>query len=195
MIVCAGDSESFSFATPVGIGLINSAINLTNLIEKNRPNWLAFIGTAGVYGGANIGELYLCDRASNVEISSILGLSYTPISTTVSVRLPEFLLTKTNNTNKSKNTASLPIVNVNSSNFITTDTNAANELFKRGFMLENMEIYSIFSVADRFSLPCFGLLYATNFCNKNAHQDFLTNHAKAKETLSKKAAEIFDLKL
>ncbi|MCI0500930.1 MAG: purine-nucleoside phosphorylase, partial [Epsilonproteobacteria bacterium] len=31
MIVCAGRSETFDFAIPVGVGLIESAINLTRL--------------------------------------------------------------------------------------------------------------------------------------------------------------------
>jgi len=43
IILSAGQSESFDFATPIGIGLIESAINLTKLISDRKPDKLMFI--------------------------------------------------------------------------------------------------------------------------------------------------------
>ncbi|MDD4855510.1 MAG: purine-nucleoside phosphorylase, partial [Sulfuricurvum sp.] len=31
MIVCAGNNETFDFALPIGVGLVESAMNLTRL--------------------------------------------------------------------------------------------------------------------------------------------------------------------
>lgn len=98
MIVCAGASESFEFAKSIGIGLIEPAINLTNAVSNELPKWILFIGTAGSYGGVKVGSLCLCQSATNIEISSLLGLSYTPINTSVQTKLPEYVksLTSTN---------------------------------------------------------------------------------------------------
>ena len=45
-ILCAGNNETFDFAKPIGIGLINSSINLTKYILKNRPKSILFIGNS-----------------------------------------------------------------------------------------------------------------------------------------------------
>ena len=37
MISCAGDIESFDFATPIGIGVVDSAINLSRICIMNPP--------------------------------------------------------------------------------------------------------------------------------------------------------------
>ncbi len=50
MIICAGRNETFKFAESIGVGLIESAINLTKLCLINKPDSLLFIGSAGSYG-------------------------------------------------------------------------------------------------------------------------------------------------
>ena len=50
MIISAGNKEIFDFATPIGVGLIESSINLTRLCLFNKPDFLIFIGSAGSYG-------------------------------------------------------------------------------------------------------------------------------------------------
>ena len=42
MIVCAGKNETFDFASPIGVGLIESSINLTKLILFDKPDFLLF---------------------------------------------------------------------------------------------------------------------------------------------------------
>ena len=49
MILSAGREEIFSFATPIGIGLVETAINLTRLSLLDRPKSIIFIGSAGSY--------------------------------------------------------------------------------------------------------------------------------------------------
>lgn len=170
MIICAGEIENFDFAIPIGIGLIDSAINLTNilktkLLEKQNISELIFIGTAGLYKNGNILDVYESSKASNLEISKVLNLSYTPTKYVIE-------------TNVSRET-----LQINSSNFITQDEIIAHKMFDLGCFMENMEFFSVLKVANFFKIPAFGIFCATNFCNKNAHNDFLSNHEKAKKIL------------
>ncbi|QKF63917.1 purine-nucleoside phosphorylase [Campylobacter corcagiensis] len=165
MIVCAGECESFSFATPIGIGLVNAAINLTKLVLTNKPKELVFIGTAGLYKSGKILEIYESFEARNLEISKILGFSYSPLQ-------------GQNLTNVSRET-----ILTNSSNFITTNKELAHKFYDFGFFMENMELYSILEVGKKFEIPSYGILCATNFCDENAHADFIKNHNDAKKRL------------
>lgn len=165
MIICAGLNESFDFATSIGIGLIESAINLTKILSINTPDEIIFIGSCGLYKDGNILEIYESNIAVNHEISALLDFSYSPIQSEINYNVShETLIT-------------------NSSNFITTDKNSALKFFQKGYFMENMELYSVLQVAKKNKIPAYGILCATNFCNKNAHEDFIKNHAKAKEKL------------
>ncbi|HHO65779.1 MAG TPA: purine-nucleoside phosphorylase, partial [Epsilonproteobacteria bacterium] len=57
MIVCAGRIEQFAFARPVGIGMIESAITLTQLCIEEKPEEILFVGTAGAYGKHRIFDI------------------------------------------------------------------------------------------------------------------------------------------
>lgn len=168
MIICAGKSESFKFAESIGIGLVDSAINLTKILSQNSsnlPSEIIFIGSCGLYKDGKILEIYESKIAVNDEISALLKLSYSPIR-------PEF-----------NGDISHETIITNSSNFITTDKKSAEIFFQKGYFLENMEFYSVVKVAENFKIPALGIFCATNFCDQNAHSDFIKNHAKAKEKL------------
>jgi nucleoside phosphorylase len=171
MIVCAGKNENFSFAKTIGIGLVESSINLTKLILEKKPKNLLFIGSAGSYGKAKIGESICTNVATNIEIGYFEKLSYSP---------------KSECFNGIKNNVShetLANLIVNSSNYITSNK-AKSEIFrKNGLDIENMEFFSILSVGQQFNIQTLGLFYITNYCFENAHMEFIKNHEKAKETL------------
>lgn len=171
MIVCAGDSESFDFALPIGIGLTNTAINLTKLCLLNPPTFLLFVGTAGSYGNKKILEISTSSKGSNIEIGYFEKLSYTPIDNVIE----NDLLNVSRETNQD--------IIVNSSNYITQDEEQSKKFLHAGLELENMEFFSFLSVAKEFSIPARGVFCVTNYCDKNAHKDFLENHKKAKELL------------
>ena len=177
LLVCAGKSESFEFAKSIGIGLIETAITLTNILTKKSleddlPKQIIFVGTAGIYKKGEILEIYESSRASNLEISKLLNLSYSPLNLENPLNVSrETSLTKSSN------------IVINSSNFITQDKNLAAKFYENGFDLENMEFYSILSVANFFKIKCKAVVSATNFCDENAHKMFIKNHAAAKEKL------------
>jgi nucleoside phosphorylase len=167
MIICAGNNETFDFAQPMGIGLIESAMNLTRLCLFDKPEFLLFVGSAGSYGNHKIFDIIESKTASNIELSFLNGDAYTPLDNVVS----------TNTTNKKETI-------VNSSNYISTNQELSEKFLNLGIGIENMEFFSVLKVAQEFNIPAGGVFCITNYTNKNAHEDFLKNHEKAKELLS-----------
>lgn len=213
MIISAGQNEIFPFALPMGVGLVDMSINLTALLQKRvmvdsggryeqnlttsrqlderlnlidspilqsakkpqspdkilnaLPSEIIFIGSAGLYRDGEILKIYESSVAANIEISSLENKSYSPIESEIASVVPR------------------GTYKVNSSNFITTDQNLAHELFDRGYFLENMEFFAVLKVAQKFQIPAYGIFVATNFCDKNAHADFIKNHEQAKKELEK----------
>jgi purine nucleoside phosphorylase len=213
VIISAGRNEIFPFALPMGVGLVDMSINLTALLQKramvdsrgkyeqvlttNRqlderlnsidspilqsakssqnpdkilnalPSEIIFVGSAGLYKDGEVFKIYESSVAANIEISSLEHKSYSPIESEIASVVPR------------------GTCKVNSSNFITTDRNLAHELFDRGYFLENMEFFAVLKVAQKFQIPAYGIFVATNFCDKNAHADFIRNHEQAKKELEK----------
>lgn len=168
LIVCAGAMESFEFAKAVGIGMVEPAINLTKILLnlKQLPKKIIFIGSCGLYKDEKLLEIYTATQAFNYEISAIMGLSYTPIEINLS-------------------TVSQETTIINSSNFITTSKDIATKFKNLGFSVENMEAYSIKCVALKFGIEFESILCATNYCDENAHENFIQNYPKAKENITK----------
>ena len=213
MIISAGRNEIFPFALPMGVGLVDMSINLTALLQKRAmvdgrgrydqnltakqqlderlnlidspilqsakssqnpdkilnalPSEIIFVGSAGLYKDGEVFEIYESSVAANIEISSLEHKSYSPIESEIASVVPR------------------GTCKVNSSNFITTDRNLAHELFARGYFLENMEFFAVLKVAQKFQIPAYGIFVATNFCDENAHEDFIKNHEQAKKELEK----------
>ncbi len=167
MIVCAGESEQFGFAAPVGIGLMDAAMTLTALCITEKPKEICFVGTAGSYGEIEKMQIIESSAAANIENSFFTASAYSPIENIVSCE-----------TSKKQ-----PIVN--SSNYITTDSTLAVHYLKKNIHLENMEFYAIVKVAQRFDIPVRGIFCVTNYCDADAHKDFLKNHKEAMRLLTR----------
>ena len=162
MLICAGDIEQIKGATPIGVGLINSAINLTRLCIMNPPEFLLFVGTAGSYGRKEIFDIVQSRVAANIEHSFLINSAYTPIDNVVA---------------SSENVSQETIVN--SSNYITKSKEFSQKYLKLNIDLENMEFFSVLSVAKEFNIPVGGIFVVTNYCYENAHNEFLKNHKSA----------------
>ena len=168
MIICAGNNENFSFATPMGVGLIETAMNITRLCLFDKPEFLLFVGTAGSYGKNKIFDIVESKTAANIELGFLTNDAYTPLENVVS----------TNITEKKD-------VIVNSSNYISTNPELTKKFLNFGIGLENMEFFSVLKVAQEFNIPAGGVFCITNYTNKEDHNDFVKNHKKAKELLEK----------
>lgn len=169
MIVSAGRNETFPFAQSLGVGLVESAINLTKICLFNRPEYILFIGSAGSYGKYNIFDVVESKNSSNVELSFLENFSYTPIDNAIRI--------------DTKLTSSEVVVN--SSNYISTNENLSSQFLEFDIDLENMEFFSVLSVAKEFEIPAFGIFVVTNYTNENAHNDFIKNHKEAMKILVK----------
>ena len=168
MIVCAGRNETFAYAHAIGVGLIESAINLTRLCLFNKPDYLLFVGSAGSYGNYKIFDIVESKRASNIELGFLTQSAYTPLD----------------NVLESDNKFVRNDTIVNCSNYISTDEKLTKEYLDYGIGIENMEFFSVLSVAKEFEIPVAGIFVITNFTNKNAHEDFMKNHKIAMEKLT-----------
>lgn len=167
MIVCAGNNETFPFALPIGVGLVDSAINLTRLCLFDKPDYIIFVGSAGSYGEYDIFDIIESSNASNIELSFFKDDSYTPIDNVV----------KTEKANLKSDTT------VNSSNYISKNKELAKEFLRYGIGIENMEFFSVVKVAQEFDIDVKGIFVVTNYTDKNAHQDFISNHKEAMDKL------------
>ena len=169
MIVCAGRNETFPFAQTIGVGLIESAINLTRLCLFDKPEYLLFVGSAGSYGEHKIFDIIESKRASNIELGFLTGSAYTPLD----------------NVLESENKFARNDTIVNSSNYISTNEKLCKEFLDYGVGIENMEFFSVLSVAKEFEIPAFGIFVVTNYANESAHSDFIKNHKEAMRILVK----------
>jgi len=167
MIICAGNNENFDFALSTGVGLIETAMNLSRLCLFDKPEFLLFVGTAGSYGDAKIFDIIESKTASNIELAFLSNDAYTPLDNVVTT-----------------NTTDIKDIVVNSSNYISTNDALAKNFLKFGVGIENMEFFAVLKIAQEFDIPAGGVFCVTNYTDKNAHEDFLKNHEKAKELLS-----------
>lgn len=206
LIVCAGKNENFSFAKSIGVGLVEASAGLCELLFKfnvlgagaNKVDKIIFIGTCGLYQKGDKKGLNALNLSENGKIKENLGVKNLASENQKPLQLLEiyesahcFNVEASKLTNDFYSPAECEInLNVsyetkkcNSSNYICTDENVAARFADLGLELENMESFAVLSLAKRFGISATCFLCATNFCDKNAHQSFLQNHAQAKKNL------------
>jgi len=172
MIVCAGRNETFDFAHPIGVGLIESTMNLTRIMLTQKPDSLLFIGSAGSYGNHKIFDIVISKTAANIELGFLEEKCYTPLEKIIS------------NTKEQDVSHETKII-VNSSNYITSDSISSQKFLTLGLELENMEFFALQNIAKEHNIEASGIFVVTNYCDENAHKDFINNHTKAKQLLTK----------
>ena len=194
MIICAGQSEQFDFAHPVGIGLIETAVNLTRICELGKPEHIVFVGTAGSYGQKEIFDIVEAQVAANVEQSFFEENSYTPIDNVIAAAEDVSRETREAESNSLDSVGLKPErwsnatreggeTIVNSSNYITTNREIWEHYTAENIQIENMEFYAVMKVAQMFGIPVAGIFIVTNYCDEHAHEDFKKNHAEAMKRL------------
>ncbi|MRI59286.1 MAG: purine-nucleoside phosphorylase [Epsilonproteobacteria bacterium] len=177
MIVCAGRTEYFSFAHPIGVGLIEAAMNLTQMALFDKPEFLLFVGTAGSFGEHEIFDIIESRGASQIEHCFWKKGCYTPLDNVI--------------TSEGLNVSHETLIN--SSNYITTDPSLWPYFTKQGIHAENMEFFSLLQVAKEHNIPAGGIFIITNHCNKKAHEAYKTNLKEALQRLERYVREKFSL--
>lgn len=175
MIYCAGKIESFSFAKSVGVGLVESSMNLTKSILQDNPSEIVFVGTCGCYDFEKpLLEVFTTQSATNIELSFLQNQSYTPLENFVtSQNVPHETLDFLQGQEKI----------VNSSNYISTDSKLAKKMVSLGILYENMEFFSILQVAKFFEIPAVGIFCSTNHIHNDSQKEFFGNHKMAMQKL------------
>jgi len=171
MFICAGNNETFPFATPIGVGLIESAMNLTRLALFDKPEFLIFVGSAGSYGKYKPFDIVESSIASNIELSFLENRAYTPLDNVIEAYKKE--------DDVSRETMDI----VNCSNYISTDFELVQKFRKYRIELENMEFFSVLKISQEYTIPVLGIFVVTNYCDKDAHETFIKNHEEAKKRL------------
>ncbi len=183
MFICAGKLESFEFAKSIGIGLIDSSIELTRICLQQVPKSLIFLGSAGSYNeNVNIGDIYYSFKATQIEISYLQNKSYTPIDNAIEISHNLNVSCETFNKLSNK-LANIKQATINSSNYITSTSKYNSTMINIGITLENMEFFSVLKVSQIFKIPCIGIFCVSNFVNESAHEEFIKNHYLIKEKL------------
>ncbi|MGX3010327.1 phosphorylase family protein [Helicobacter sp. 23-1044] len=197
MFICAR-GENFNFAKDIGVGLVESAIELTAIILRENPQYLVFIGSAGAYSkDIKLLDIFVSNSATQIESSFSKGESYTPLDNKIEIVSYE-TLGESNGKNLGANFGanlaaildSRPRAIVNSSNYICTDEILAHKMTNAGILLENMEFFSVLKVADYFKIPALGIFCITNHCDKDAHKNFIALHKDAHKKLEAFARDI-----
>ena len=174
MFVCAGNGEEFEFARSIGVGLVESAITLSKLCVTEGVESLVFVGSAGSYDKeVDLLELFVSTQATQIESSLLVGESYTPLKQEI-----KSLKNVSCETISKILSLNLPQAIVNSSNYICIDSAYALRMKERGILLENMEFFSVLSVARRFNIPALGVFCVSNHCHSKAHKEFAENLLK-----------------
>ena len=174
MFVCAGNGEEFEFARSIGVGLVESAITLSKLCVTEGVESLVFVGSAGSYDKeVDLLELFVSTQATQIESSLLVGESYTPLKQEI-----KSLKNVSCETISKILSLNLPQAIVNSSNYICIDPAYALRMKERGILLENMEFFSVLSVARRFNIPALGVFCVSNHCHSKAHKEFAENLLK-----------------
>lgn len=156
MIVCAGRTEVFSFARAIGVGLIESAYNMSRILAEEKPSKILFVGSCGSYGRLGVLESFYSESASQIEQSFVQGGAYTPIENKIY-----------------KNVSHETIIN--SSNYITTDKNASDKFLELGLEGENMEFFSVLWAARDAGVEAKGFFVTTNYCHSGAREEYAKN--------------------
>ena len=179
-------------------GIMDEQSVAGELSVANKPDKIIFIGTCGLYQKGDKKGLNAVNLSENGKIKENLGAKNRAGENQKPLQLLEiyesahcFNVEASKLTNAFYSPAECEInLNVsyetkkcNSSNYICTDENLAARFADLGLELENMESFAVLSVAKRFGISATCFLCATNFCDKNAHQSFLQNHAQAKKNL------------
>ena len=178
--------------------IISGQSIVSELSVANKPDKIIFIGTCGLYQKDDKKGLNAVNLSENGKIKENLGTKNLTSESQKPLKLLEiyesahcFNIEASKLTNDFYSPAECEInLNVsyetkkcNSSNYICTDENVVARFADLGLELENMESFAVLSVAKRFGISATCFLCATNFCDKNAHQSFLQNHAQAKKNL------------
>lgn len=160
-----------------GVGNIESALFLSNYLNKNEVDEIIFIGSAGAYNpnADLVGKNCLSSNFHQLDTSVLLGKS----------KIPEIMLSKISSelglvANVCRDTYLFEMgLDVNSTNSITLfelTKDICDSNYYASVQLENLETFGLAVVAKKKLLPLTSLLAITNMVNIDGSKEWLKNY-------------------
>ena len=146
----------------VGVGLVEAALGTARFIERERPEFVIFVGTAGAFtrAGVAIGEVYAVNRVVLAEPPAAQFPEPMPRELSLRVQL-----------------SGLPLASVATTLGITSSDGAAEELALRlGCDLEHLELFAVASACATANVPCACVLGVTNLVGSDGRAQWASNH-------------------
>jgi purine-nucleoside phosphorylase len=162
----------------VGVGAIEAAAGTARLLERQRPELLILIGTAGVYPGGGddvaIENACVAGRISLVSHAVTRGVAYLPAPLPVAVAGPSAP------GRQIARTGGVPVVDVACPVAITRSRAAARALARTsGASLENLEAFAVARAAAAARVPFAAVLGVANQVGPRAHLQWRAHAAAA----------------
>ncbi len=147
----------------LGVGVVPAGIAAARLLERERPDAVVLVGTAGAYGDLPIGAVIAARRVGLVSGTATLGHGYVPLA-------PPPLVTD----GALRGRLNLPEADVATLVAITTDPALATRL-AADWAVEHMEAYGVAAACAGAGVPFAAVLGITNRVGPGAHAEWRAN--------------------
>lgn len=155
---------------PLGVGLVNTAATLGQILERHPISCVLFTGTCGALPSSSltIGD---CVRAKTIYLGDLASL-------TRDAFFPEIMPTTITPTRFLDAPKSLPEMDVFCPLTITQSEAGAGLLQKKfpDGVVENLECFAVAQIAVQRNLPFEAVLGVSNFIGPNGHTEWCTHH-------------------
>ncbi|MEZ4317369.1 MAG: hypothetical protein R3F61_07685 [Myxococcota bacterium] len=154
----------------VGVGPVVAAASTARILERDKPDQVVLIGTAGAYpGGPPIGVAVAASRVGLSWGVAAMGLGYVPRAPKPVDCAPELL-----------NRVDVPRHAVLTVGAITTDRTLARRIAD-GYTVEHLEAFGVAHACKQAGIPFLAVLGITNDVGPDAHVQWLTHRDAAQQ--------------
>ncbi|MCB9679164.1 MAG: phosphorylase [Alphaproteobacteria bacterium] len=154
----------------VGVGPVVAAANTARILERDKPDRVVLIGTAGAYpGGPAIGQAVAASRVGLSWGVAAMGLGYVP-------RAPKPVECDVGLLARIK----VPQHAVLTVGAITTDRTLARRIAD-GYTVEHLEAFGVALACKQAGVPFVAVLGITNDVGPDAHVQWLTHRDAAQQ--------------
>ena len=172
---------------PLGVGLVEAAIAVTQCVARHQPAAALLIGTCGAFGSGTLalGTVVAGEGVRLVDATVALGTAALPdpmpSHATFDVALHDALV--------GAGARSVQIANTLG---ITTDDELATRLAAGGADVEHLEAFSFARACARADVPCGAALAVANAVGSNGRAEWLAGHVRASASAADVAYDALD---
>lgn len=166
----ANSSKDFLQAI-LGIGYLEAALNLQQIILSQTITQIVFVGTAGSYStNIDLGEIVSVHKSA-----LLLGLKDSYIPREYQEFSSNFV------DERFKGAKCLSSLEITQNELLSTQIYSIQ---KENYLVENMELYGVARVANANNIPWSAYLGITNYTDSKAHEDWLRYNEVLSQSMS-----------